>query len=759
MTEASLIGKSMVRSDTVAKAAGQALYTADLKLPRMLVGKVLRSPHPHARILNIDTSRAERLRGVKAVITGRDGHGVKWGVFPYTQDHDMVPTDKVRYIGEEVAAVAAVDEETALEALSLIDVEYEPLPAVFTIEEALKEGAPLVHDQYKNNINVHVHIEVGDTQKAFKEADIVLEDTFEAAGEMYGMLEPYAVVAHYTPDGYLDIWMPNAGPHVRAKALSNLLKMPLNKIRVHHINSGGAFGGRSEISPGDFVTSLLAIKSGRPVKLVYTREETSIATRQVHDIVARIKTGARKDGTIIAKEFKVYYNGGAYSSTGPIATSIPFYVYEETYRLPNLVYDGYRILTNRPIRGMYRCHGRAFLAGNAMHMDKIAEELGMDPMDIRLKNGIRAGETTATGSKIISCGLQDAIKAAARKSGWKKKRGKLPPYRGIGMGCLAIMCGFPMGFRSGSSAYIRVNEDGDATIVSGVVDNGQGNESMMVQIAAHILGIPMDSVNLVCSDTEVTTHDPGAYSQAAAFVTGNAVRLAAEDARDKILTAAAQYMKVDKTRLALKDKMVYLKDDPEKAIKLTRAVRYAMSKGQHIQGYGTYIPKISFDREWVKNPYGQMAGTFSYGTSIAELEVDPETGIVRLLRMVVAHDCGNPINPMAVEGQLEGSVAMGGTATILEEHVWDGGLQLNSDFLEYKMPLSVDMPDIDTILVRSMDPEGPFGAKEGGLTISMSAYKAIANAFYDATGVWLKEFPYTPDRVLKALQAKEKGRR
>jgi len=755
MTETSLIGKSMIRTDSVSKAMGQAPYTADLKLPRMLVGKVLRSPLPHARIVNINTTKAQRLNGVRAVITGKDGYGVKWGVFRYTQDHAMIPADKVRYIGEEVAAVAAVDEETAMEALSLIEVEYEELPAVFTVEEAMKDGAPLIHDQYKNNINVHVHIEVGEVEKAFSEADIVLEDRFEAAGEMYGMIEPYAVVAHYTPDGFLDIWMPNAGPHVRAKALSNLLKLPLNKIRVRHINSGGAFGGRSEISPGDFVASLLAIKSGRPVKLIYTREETSIATRQVHDIIAHIKTGAKKDGTIIAKEFKVYYNGGAYSSTGPIATSIPFYVYEETYHLPNLRYDGYRVLTNRPIRGMYRCHGRAFLAGNAMHMDKIAEEIGMDPTDIRIKNGIRAGEVTATGSKIISCGLEDTIKAAAKKSGWKKKRGKLPPYHGIGMGCLAIMCGFPMGFRSGSSAYVRVNEDGAATVISGVVDNGQGNESMVVQIAAHTLGIPMSSVNLVCSDTEVTTHDPGAYSQAAVFVSGNAVRLAAEDARGKILTAAAQYMKVDKETLTIEDGMIHLKDEPETAIKVSKAVRYAMSKGNHIQGYGTYIPKISFDREWVKNPYGQMAGTFSYGTSIAEVEVDPETGIIKLLRMVVAHDCGNPINPMAVEGQLEGSVGMGGVATILEEHVWDGGLQLNSDFLEYKLPLSVDMPEIDPILIQSMDPEGPYGAKEGGLTISMSAYKAIANAVYDATGAWMRFFPYTPDRVLKVLEEKK----
>jgi len=757
MTESGLVGKSLIRSDSVAKATGQAPYTADLKLPRMLVGKVLRSPYPHARILNIDTSAAERLNGVKAVITGKDGHGVRWGVFPYTQDHAMIPTDKVRYIGEEVAAVAAIDEETALEALSLISVEYEELPAVFDAEEAMKDGAPLVHDQYKNNINVHVHIEVGDIEKAFKEADIVLEDTVVAAGEMYGMLEPYAILAHYTPDGYLDMWMSNAGPHVRAKGLSNLLQMPLNKIRVHHINSGGAFGGRSEISPGDFVTALLAMKSGRPVKLVYSREETSISTRQIHDISAYIRTGAKKDGTIIAKEFKVLYNGGAYSSTGPIATSIPFYVYEETYRLPNLRYDGYRILTNRPIRGMYRCHGRAFLAGNAMHMDKIAEQIGMDPMDIRIKNGLKTGDVTATGSKIISCGLEETIKKAAKKSGWKKKRGKLPPYHGIGMGSIAIMCGFPMGFRSGSSAYVRVNEDGDATVISGVVDNGQGNESMMVQITAHTLGIPMSSVNIVCSDTESTTHDPGAYSQAAAFVTGNAVRLAAEDARDKILQSAGRYLKVDKETLQMKEGLIVSKTAPEVSIKYTKAIRYAMSKGTHIQGYGTYIPKISFDREWVKNPYGQMAGTFSYGTSIAEVSVDPETGIVKLERMVVAHDCGNPINPMAVEGQLEGSVAMSGVATILEEHTWDGGLQLNSDYLEYKLPLSVDMPEIDTILVQTMDPEGPFGAKEGGLTISMNAYKAIANAVYDATGVWIKSFPYTPDRVLKALEEKAKS--
>ncbi|MCX8110522.1 MAG: molybdopterin-dependent oxidoreductase, partial [Syntrophorhabdaceae bacterium] len=337
-----IVGKSVVRSDSYAKVTGGALYTADLKLPGMLYAKVLRSPYPHAKIISIDVSGALKVPGVKAAISGFDAFGVKWGVFRYTQDHAMLPTDKVRYIGEDVAAVAAIDEETAIEALSRIKVEYEPLDAVFDPIESMKEGAPQIHNEYKNNINIHVHIDVGEVDKAMAKAYLVREDTFRAAGEAYAMMEPYAVVASYA-NGYLDLWMPNAGPHVRAKALSNLLKIPLNRVRVRHINSGGAFGGRSEVAPGDLVASLLSIKAGRPVKLVLSREENATSSRQVHDIIATVKTGMKKDGTIVAKDYKVIYDGGAYSSTGPIATSIPFYVYEECYRFPNVRYNGYRV--------------------------------------------------------------------------------------------------------------------------------------------------------------------------------------------------------------------------------------------------------------------------------------------------------------------------------------------------------------------------------------------------------------------------------
>ena len=749
-----IVGKRVVRSDSLAKVTGRARYTADLKFPKMLAAKVLRSPYPHARILGIDLTRALKVPGVKAAISGFDTFGVKWGVFRYTQDHSMLPTDKVRYIGEDVAAVAAVDEETAMEALSYIKVDYEPLPAVFDPVESMSEGAPQIHDAYKNNINIHVHIDVGEVDKAMKDAYLVREDTFKAAGEAYAMMEPYAVVASYA-NGYLDLWMPNAGPHVRAKALSNLLKMPLNRVRVRHINSGGAFGGRSEVSPGDLVASLLSIKSGRPVKLSLSREENAISTRQIHDIIATISTGMKKDGTIVAKDYRVIYDGGAYSSTGPIATSIPFYVYEECYRFPNVRYNGYRVLTNKGIRGMYGCHGRAFLAGNETQMDMMAKELGLDPVKIRLKNGLKSGEVTATKSKITSCGLAQTITKASDKTNFKKRWAKTEKGKGIGMGCIAIMCGFPMGFRSGSSCYVKMNDDGQATLVTGLVDNGQGNESMVIQVASEILGIPMEDINLINADTETTNLDPGAYSQAAAFVGANAVRIACENARKRIVSIAAEKLGVEEGDIVLKNRLAFSGKTPDKKMPISWVIREAFFRGDPIVATGTYFPNIDFEREWVSRPWGQMAGTFSFGTSVAEVSIDNETGKITVPHFTAAHDCGRPINPMAVEGQMEGSIQQAGIATIMEENLWNGGFLLNPDLLEYKVPLACDMPDIETIIVSSIDPEGPFGAKEGGLTIRMNAYSAIACAVANATGTVFTELPLTPDRVLNILERKK----
>ncbi len=749
-----IVGQRVVRSDSLAKVTGQARYTADLKVPNMLVGKVLRSPHPHARIVAIDTKRALKVPGVKAAVSGFDAYGIKWGVFRYTQDHAMLPTDKVRYVGEDVAAVAAVDEETALEALSYIKVEYEPLPAVFDPVESMQEGAPRIHSEYDNNVNIHVHIDVGEVDKAMARAYLVREDTFKASGEAYAMMEPYAVLADYR-NGFLDLWMPNAGPHVRAKALSNLLKLPLNRVRVRHINSGGAFGGRSEVAPADLVASLLSIKAGRPVKLVLSREENAISSRQVHDIIATVKTGMKKDGTIVAKDYRVIYDGGAYSSTGPIATSIPFYVYEECYRMPNVRYHGYRVFTNKGIRGMYGCHGRAFLAGNEAQMDVMAKELGLDPLTVRLKNGHKPGDVTATKSKITSCGLKETIQAASEATDFRNRWAGTRKLKGIGMGCVAIMCGFPMGFRSGSSCYVKINDDGQVTIVTGLVDNGQGNESMVIQVASEVLGVPMEDINLVNADTEVTNLDPGAYSQAAAFVGANAVKVACENARKRIVAIGAEKLGVKEADIGLKDRMVYSVTKPDKKMPLSWISREAFFRGEPIVATGSYFPNIDFEREWVSRPWGQMAGTFSFGTSVAEVTVDPVTGKIAIPRFTAAHDCGRAINPMAVEGQMEGSIQQAGVAAITEENIWNKGFLLNPDLLEYKVPLACDMPDIKTIIVSSKDPEGPFGAKEGGLTVRMNAYSAVACAVANATGKLFKELPLTPDRVMSLLEQKK----
>ncbi len=755
MVEHELVGQSVVRIDSLAKATGRALYTADLTLPRMLHAKVLRSPHAHARILNIDTSKAEKLRGVEAVVTGKDAAGVKWGVFRYTRDHALLAADKVRYIGEDVAAVAAVDEETAMEALGLIEVEYEVLPAVFDSLEAMKEGAPQIHEHSENNINIHVPIEVGDVDRAFGEAYYVREDRFVDSEYTYCQTEPYAVLVNCDSAGNLEIWTPNASPHTKAKALANLLEKPLTQVKVRRVNTGGAFGGRSDIFPGEFIAALLSLKAGRPVKMVYTREESFSSVRQVHSMVVDLKTGVTKDGRFLANEIKVVMDGGAYSSTGPIATSVPFLVWEETYRLPNLRFNGYRVYTNKLVRGMYRCHGRSFLGGLGMQLDMMAEELGIDPVEMRLRNALKTGEKQATGSTSISCGLSEALEAAAEKSGWKDKRGKLPYGRGIGIGANGMMVGFPMGIRGGSAAIIKFNEDGGATLISGVVDNGQGNESMVVQIAADVLGLRMEDINLVSADSEVTPLDQGAYSQAATFVSGNASRAAAVDAREQILSIASDMLDATPDELELKEGRVVVKDRPERNIWLGKVIRKALLDDTPVVGRGSYMPKVDPRREWVNNPKGQHAGTFSYGAVVAEVEVDTETGQVRVVNVTGAHDCGFAINPRAVEGQLEGSVASGGVgATLLEEHRWDGGQMLNANMLEYKVPLSVDMPQITPIIVETIDPEGPFGAKEAGLWGSMNMFQAIGNAVYDAVGVWIREFPITPDKVLKALEEK-----
>jgi 4-hydroxybenzoyl-CoA reductase subunit alpha len=637
---------------------------------------------------------------------------------------ELLPRDKVRYFGEEIAAVAAVDEDTAMEALELIELDLEELPAVFDPLESMASDGPLIHEEYPNNINIHIDIDVGDIEKGFKDAYLIREDTFTAAEDSYFQGEPYAVVGRYDDAGNLEMWMPNAGPHMKAKPLSNLLRMPLHKVSVRKIAIGGAFGGRSEISPVDFICALLTKKARRPVKIVYTREENSVNVRMGHALVTTMKTGVDREGRVMARDITCYMDGGAYSSTGPIATSVPFLCMEQAYRMDNVRYNGYRVFTNKPIRGMIRMHGRSFACGVDLQLNMLGEELGIDPVTMRLVNARQKGDYTPTKSFVPSCGLTDCIKQVADKSGWEKKFGKLPPWRGIGIGINSVQTGFPLGIRGGSQALVKFNEDAGVTLISGVADNGQGNDNMLVQVVAEELGLEMDDVTLITADTEITPNDPGTYSMVTTFAG---------------------------------DKTIFVKGSPDRFLPLKKVVRTGLIKGEPVSGEGHYSPNVDQMREWVHNPKGQLSETFSFGATIAEVEVDPETGIVKVHEVTAAQDVGFALNPMVVEGQFEGSGAMGGQGGMLTEyHMWDKGRSLNSSQLDYKVPLAADMPKINNILVESMDPAGPYGAKEAGMSIAMSAAQAYATAIANAIGVTIKEFPMTPDKILEAIESKKK---
>lgn len=750
-----IIGERMPRVDARAKVMGKARFTADLKLSGMLTGKIKRSPYAHARIIRIDTTKAKALPGVKAVVTGGDTEGVKWGVFAYTRDQRFIQTQKVRYIGDEVAGIAAVDEDTALEALDLIDVEYEELPAVFDPMAAMASETGLIHEDSPNNVNIHVNIDTGGVDENFKKAFYIREDTFVAPEESYFQAEPYAVVARFDHEECLEIWCPNGGPHMKSKPLSNAFKIPLHRVKVRKIAIGGAFGGRSEICPADYICALLARKSNSPVKIEFTREENTIATRQGHAMITTHKTGVDKEGRVLARETTCYMDGGAYSSTGPIATSVPFLSMEQAYRMESVRYNGYRVYTNKPIRGMIRVHGRGFACGVDTQLDMIAEYLGIDPVTMRLRNARQPGEYTSTKSYVSSCAMGETILKAVEKSGWKEKWGKLPPFHGIGIGTNSVQTGFPMGIRGGSQSFIKFNEDGEATVMSGVVDNGQGNDNMLVQIAAEELGLLPEDIHLVSADTETTSSDPGSYSQVSTFVGGHAVKIAARNCRKKLFEVAGKVLKVDPCVLDAKNRMIFVKDDPEKSIAIKKVVRISLLNFNSVNAEGGYWPRVDMKREWVKNPFGQMCEAFSFGTTIVEVKVEPDTGQVEVLEATAVQDVGYALNPLVLEGQFEGAVAMGGQGGMLTEyHEWKDGRCINPTMLDYKLPLALDMPKINNIVVESIDPKGPYGAKEAGMSIAMSAAQAYSAAVSNALGVYMDSFPLTPDKILATIREK-----
>jgi 4-hydroxybenzoyl-CoA reductase subunit alpha len=727
-----------------------------MTLAGMLFGKVLRSPYPHARILNIDTSKAERLPGVRAVVTGKDLPGKKVGFIPATRDLPPLAWDKVRFIGEGLAGVAAIDEDIAWEALDLIKVEYEPLEAVFDPIESMEPGAPQLHDHVKNNISFKSMMNFGDVEQAFKEADYIREDTFVTQPMTHAFIEPHAVLVTFDATGKLTLYGNKQSPYIVYRQLAMGLDMPLSKVRIVQTHVGGGFGGKHEPYYLDFAAALLAKKTGRPVKIVDTQEEVIIAGRQRHPMIMETKTGIKKDGTILGCYLKNIADGGAYSSVGALSLSIPGLIMSLPYRLPSMKYEGYRVYTNnKPFCGALRGHCiPQFRFAVESQLDMIAHDLGLDQVEVRLRNAVKPNELTVNGLRVTTCQLDRCIKEAADSVNWWERKNKLPPYRGIGFASGALASGARLMGHSASSAMVKVHEDGAVTLLTGSTDVGQGSNTVLSQILAEELGIALEDVRISLVDSEVTPIDPGTFGARVTFCSGNAVKAAAQDAKKQLLEVAAEALEANTEDIVFRNRQVFVKGSPDRGMPFVQVVRLAQyQKATPIMGRGVYTPDLAVP-DFITGK-GNMSLAYTFAAQVAEVEVDPETGKVKILKMTFSHDCGFAINPLSVEGQLEGGLTMMLGQAFYEDLIRDNGQTLNPNFLDYKMPTVMDIPlEVSPILVEGPDPEGPYGAKEAGEGTTVATIPAITNAIYHATGVRIKELPISAEAILKALGEK-----
>ncbi len=755
LNDFAVIGKKTPKSDAVAKATGLARFATDIYLPNMLWAKVLRSPLPHARILSIKTDKAKKLAGVKAVLTAQDVPEARYGAL--VLDMGMFARGKVRYIGEAVAAVAAIDEETAQAALKLIEVEYAPLPAVFDPLEAIKEGAPLIHEDlssYKTlfertpwamtgNVNYQAVIQCGDLEAGFAKSDLIVEDVFEVQKQHPSYMEPNSTVALVDSDGRLVIHNSTQRPHINQALLSSLLGIPISKIRVVPCHVGGGFGGKNRTLT-EPTAAALALKTRQPVRLTFSHEEefTSATTR--HSGVMKMKTGVKKDGTLLASDMQLYYDCGAYAPT-PNAVWLGAISSTGAYRIPHVRVEAYSIYTNKMMGGAFRGYGapQANFARESQ-MDRIARELDLDPIELRLKNCLVEGDSLHTGQKLHSVKVRETLKKAQAMSGWKTA--KTRPNKALGVACGIFACG---GFST--SAVVRMNMDGTATVATGAMDMGQGLRTVMGQIAAEVLGLASEDVTVITGDTDATPFDVGIFGDRGTHTAGLAVQLASEDARQQILESAAHVLGVNNLEnLELRDRKVSVIDAPGRFLNL----REILGGGQYKKG-GPVIGKASinpsetpFDPKIVQGAASRMFSTYTFATHIAEVEVDPQTGIVKVHKVFAVHDCGTIINPDGLKGQIIGGLATGLGYALYEDVIIENGQVQNPSFLECRPPASVDMPDVEFATVEEYDRKGPFGAKGVGNVSVINMAPAIANAVERITGVRVRSLPITADKIL-----------
>ena len=758
--ELNVVGKPHMKVDAMGKVTGQTQYADDLILPRMLTCKILRSIHPHALIKHIDVTPALKRPGVIAAITGRD-LPIKFGILPVSQDEEALCVDKVRYVGDPVAAVAAIDEETAEAALEDIVVEYELLPPIMSIDEALAEESIQIHEYAdKGNVHKFVALEFGDVAQGFADADHVREDIFYYEGNTHLPIEQHAAVARYGPDGRLTLWSSTQTPHYVHRALAKTLELPPSRIRVIATPVGGGFGGKSDPFNHEVIVSRLAMITGRPVKITLTREEVFYAHRGRHPVLMWIKTGVKKDGSITAMHFKSFLDGGAYGSYGVASTYYTGALQTVTYPIANYKFEGLRVFTNKPACGPKRGHGTPqprFAV--EVHLDKIAEDLGLDPVDLRLNHLVPPNSLTVNHLTITTIGLRECIEKVVEASGFRTRRGKLPRGKGLGLACSSYLtgAGLPIYWNKmpHSGAQIKIDRSGSVTVFCGSSDIGQGSDSVLAYIVAEALGLNLSDVIVVTSDTDLTPVDLGSYSSRVTLMTGNAVIAAAKPLREKILAAAAEKLELPVEALDVKNSRVYCVDDERRSLTFAEAAQLAEAKFGTLGSVGSYTPPRRGGR--YKGSGVGPTPAYSYSACVAEVTVDAETGLYTVDKLWLGHDGGTAINPLLVVGQVEGSAYMGLGEAMMEEQVFRRGLHKIPSMLDYKSPTALDTPEIETILVETNDPEGPYGAKEAGQGPLLPVMPAVANAIYDAVGVRVDEVPIHPEKVLKGLQDKARG--
>ena len=751
MSDLSVVGTSHERPDMPGKVTGRAQYAGDLVLPGMLHAKTKRSTVAHANIKRIDSAKARAYPGVKAVLTHHDVPRVLHYGSPHprsasvTKDQYILDS-KVRYWGESVAVVAAESEEIADEALDLIEVEYEPLPALITVEQALAPDGPRIHDLRNDNLVVDpVLVQRGDIQRGFAEADLIVEGTYAMGRPTPAYMEPNVCVAQWA-DERLTMWISTQTPFMVRGSLAEVLGLPYHKVRVLVDHMGGGFGAKQDLFQSEYLCALLAQKTGRPVRMEFTRKETFLGGRSRHPGTVWLRQGFKKDGTLTAREARVVFNSGAYGSHAPGVTAVGTAALTSLYRCDNVRLEGKAVYTNTPIAGAYRGYGvvQTYYALD-IQMDEAAERLGMDPAELKLKNAVREGDLSPSGHPIVGHGLEDCIRRGMQEVNWKSIRrpGSSSPKRrtGWGMGCEMHGSSAYPGIKEQGNATVRMNEDGTVQLFTGATGLGTGAHTALAQIVAEELGVRFEDVSVVHGDTDVVPWDIGAFASHTTYMGGRAAQMAAAEVKKQVLAIAAEALEAAPGDLEMRLSVIRIKGS-DRAISVRDAV--SPKKGlptKQLIASASYSPTKSY----------------SFAAHFVEVQVDTETGQVDVLQVVPVHEVGRVIHPVAAQGQIEGGIQQGIGHTLTEDYVVDpkDGRSLNAGFVDYKMPLSMDMPPIRTVILETApDPGGPYGAKGVGEDPIIAIGPAIANAVYNAIGVRFRHYPITPEDVLKGLKEK-----